>query len=215
MSGKPKTAAGVAEWKAKLSAARLIHGHARPTGGQHSRTYQSWMSMKGRCNYTPHKSFDDYGGRGIRYAPEWAEFSAFLRDMGERPPGTTLGRIDNAGDYGPGNCRWESWKEQARNRRSSRWLTFRGQTKTLAEWAEVTGLTEDSLQKRLDSLNWPVERALTQPPRPQKNSKCRIVVKDYRLMVSEAQQPELFAEPVYTCPHSGVDSDPQKDESLR
>lgn len=97
---------------------------------------------------------------------EWADdFAAFLRDMGERPVGHTLDRYPNPnGDYEPGNCRWATLREQANNCRSNRLIKFRGRTKTIAEWADVVGVSADSLKRRF-GLGWSTERALTAPYR--------------------------------------------------
>jgi hypothetical protein len=157
--------------KAHLRAINTIHGHAATRHHGHTRTYQSWMSMKERCDDQRHKSYGSYGGRGIRYCEAWADFRGFLAYMGERPSGKTLGRIDHAGDYRPGNCRWETYKQQARNRSSSRWIEFRGETLTLTEWGERIGITEDALGHRLGA-GWSIARTLTTPPKKQKNSKC-------------------------------------------
>ena len=99
----------------------LKHGHARISGD--SPTYTSWQSMLARCRYPNRDRDAKHINRGIRVCERWLAFANFLADMGERPAGSTLDRINNDGDYEPGNCRWATPREQARNRRNAR-LTF-------------------------------------------------------------------------------------------
>ena len=146
-----------------LSKARTVHGETD------SRTWKAWKNMRDRCLCPSHKSFRDYGGRGIKVCEKWMVYSKFREDMGVCPEGLTLGRIDNGGNYEKGNCRWESRKQQARNRRSSVTLTFGGITATVVEWSERIGIEQDSLYKRLEA-GWTEEETLTRPPRVQKNS---------------------------------------------
>ncbi|WP_280186032.1 MULTISPECIES: hypothetical protein [Nocardia] len=104
-----------------------------------------------------------YGGRGITIDPRWDSFENFLADMGERPAGTTLDRIDNDGPYSPDNCRWASNLTQGNNRANNRHITYRGRTQTIAEWAREVGLPRGVVYNRIMLLKWPVDRALTEP----------------------------------------------------
>ncbi len=91
------------------------HGHS--INGKSSPTYQSWYNMKRRCQDSNHKYYKYYGGRGIKVCERWRDFVNFLSDMGEKPEGLTLDRINNDGNYEPGNCRWATRKEQNQNQR--------------------------------------------------------------------------------------------------
>lgn len=94
-----------------------IHGHDRRSGA--SSEYGIWTAMKARCNNPNNPDYQHYGGRGISVCASWQQdFRAFLSDMGRRPTGKTLDRIDVNGNYEPGNCRWATWPEQRRNTRA-------------------------------------------------------------------------------------------------
>lgn len=125
--------------------------------------YFAWRGMIGRCYAPSSPSYSDYGERGIRVCDRWLHsYPNFLQDMGRRPTSQhSLDHIDVNGDYAPNNCRWATRIEQANNTRRNHFLTFRGETKTLTEWARSIGIKRSSLGERLRRGGWTVERALT------------------------------------------------------
>ena len=94
----------------------LRHGHGSRAAGYHP-LYRTWMGMRERCSNPRHVEWERYGGRGIHVCARWSDFAAFLADMGERPEGMTLDRIDVDGNYEPGNVRWATAQEQYANQR--------------------------------------------------------------------------------------------------
>lgn len=134
----------------KIHERNLKHGHAHE--GKISSTYTTWASMVNRCTNPNEPSYGRYGGRGIQVCDRWLSFPNFLADMGEKPAGRySIERDDFNGNYEPGNCRWATDKEQARNKSNNRLVTFNGQTKCVGEWAEITGLPNSTIQYRLDN----------------------------------------------------------------
>jgi hypothetical protein len=123
-------------------------------------TWVSWQGMKQRCLYATHHSYHRYGGRGIRLHEPWKSFHQFVADMGIRPVGHSLERIDNDGPYAPGNCRWATKREQDNNRRNTCWITFDGRTMTLPYWADELGLSVSTVRNRFRK-GWPLERVLS------------------------------------------------------
>ncbi len=150
-----------------VASLNLTHGHAR--GRKHSATYETWSAMLGRVGPSSDKAAF-YFSRGIRVCERWRRFEEFVADMGERPDGRTLDRINNDGNYEPGNCRWATKTEQSRNRRNNVVLTHGGHTATVPEWAEKTGINAKALRRRV-SLGWSDKEALTRPV-------CRVVKKE-------------------------------------
>lgn len=127
--------------------------------------YRIWRGMMQRCNNPKAPSFRRYGGRGIKVCGGWLSFDNFFQDMGPRPSEWhSIDRIDGDGPYAKENCRWATPTEQSRNRKNHRWLTHKGETRILAEWAERCGLHPDVLWGRLHR-GWPISRALTEPVR--------------------------------------------------
>jgi len=102
-----------------------------------------------RATNPNHNRSADYAGRGVTVCDDWKVFENFLRDMGERPEGMSLDRIDNSKGYSPENCRWATPKEQLNNTRRNRFLTLNGETKTVAQWAEEAGINAGTIYSRL------------------------------------------------------------------
>lgn len=125
-------------------------------------TFTSWLQMRNRCQKPDNKDYHNYGARGITVCDKWQEFLGFIGDMGMRPKGYTLGRIDNDGNYEPGNCRWETPRQQLRNTRVNVVVTFNGKSQCVAAWAEEVGLERKTLEYRI-RIGWDASRALTTP----------------------------------------------------
>lgn len=145
----------IAEKRASL---RRTHGQSRtPEHG-------IWLKMISRCHHPNDIAYPLYGARGIKVCDRWRwSLTAFLADMGARPSVKhTIDRINNDGDYEPGNCRWATALQQARNTRKCHRITFDGQTKCLTEWSEATGISQKTILTRLRT-GWPVALALTVP----------------------------------------------------
>ena len=140
------------------------HNHCRR--GEESPTWRSWKSMLGRTRPT-HKSHAYYYDKGITVYPEWREFSIFLSDVGERPLGTTLDRVDGSKGYTPENCRWATNKEQGNNKACIALYTYDGATKSLTDWSNDSRcvVTTAALYARVLKYNVPIDKALTIPNR--------------------------------------------------
>ena len=123
--------------------AKRTHGESHGEGL--TPLYRVWLSMRERCNNPDCKSFTNYGGRGITVCPEWDDYLVFKADMGDRPKGRSLDRIDNSGPYSKANCRWATQQEQVWNTRVARWVEFNGERKVLSEWARYFGMTPGKL----------------------------------------------------------------------
>jgi hypothetical protein len=140
---------------------KVTHGLSK------SKTYSTWVGMLQRCKNKNCDGYRNYGGRGIRVCERWKKFSGFLEDMGEKPNGLSIERVNNDGDYEPGNCRWATLLEQARNKRKyplsrCRVISYGGKTMHLTEWSRHVGVRRPTMIWRL--RNWPLKRALTEKP---------------------------------------------------
>ncbi|API52907.1 hypothetical protein BMW22_15900 [Rhizobium leguminosarum] len=135
------------------------HGHA--STDHRSKEYQCWLDIKGRCFNPKSQPYKYYGGRGITMCDRWVKsFSAFLDDVGSCPDGMTIERINNNGNYEPGNCRWATRAEQVANRSSSRLVEINGEYIPLKAACQRLGLKHKTVSGRIDR-GWPVDRALT------------------------------------------------------
>lgn len=121
-----------------------------------------WHAMRTRCTNPKREDYQYYGARGIYVCERWNDFSKFIEDMGPRPsPKHTVDRIDVDGPYSPENCRWSDIPEQANNKRTSCYVTYKGDTKTVSQWAEELKMSRGTLNYRIK--NWPMEKAFTEP----------------------------------------------------
>ena len=145
--------------------------------------HATWRNMMARCNNSGHSGWHRYGGRGISVCEEWAEFAPFYNwaiDNGYCF-GLTIDRKDNDGNYCPANCRWVPQKVNANNRCTNVLVEFRGERKTVQEWADLVGITNQAMVERLSSDGWTLEDALTYPKyeRSVKQPKLRKKVEQY------------------------------------
>lgn len=142
---------------------RRTHGHT--SFKSVSREYWCWQAMKSRCLNNKNISYKNYGGRGIRVCERWINsFENFLADMGRKPSlKHSIERINNDGNYEPGNCRWATRAEQIANTRSAKRYSFNGLTMRLFEWADFHKLNRQVLYQRM-YRKWSFERAITQQP---------------------------------------------------
>lgn len=123
--------------------------------------YRTWCSMRERCRRKSNQDYPRYGGRGIRVCRRWLTFELFLKDMGPRPSSKhSIDRIDNDGNYEPGNCRWATTKDQQSNKGTR--VLFRGRLRTKRSIAVDLKISETAVAKRL-KRGWSEERAFTTP----------------------------------------------------
>ncbi len=137
---------------------RFKHGMAR------SPVYRVWIQMRSRCSNPNDLSWHNYGGRGITVCDEWNEsFERFMADMGPRPKGYQIERIDNNLGYSPSNCTWATAKQQRNNQRNNRIIEVDGVKKTMQQWADDLGLSRSTVRSRIERYGWDVKSAVTLP----------------------------------------------------
>lgn len=142
-SKHPVRSCGCLVIETNVARTRYGMGHGAPT-------YRSWQAMIQRCTNPNVREFPRYGGAGISVCIRWlGDFPVFLTDMGERPSGTSIDRLDNSKGYEPGNCRWATMKMQQRNRRNNVRANYRGEERLLSEVADETGIPLTTLRNRL------------------------------------------------------------------
>ena len=132
---------------------KTIHGMTNTT------TYKVWSGMKDRCLNAMNRDYPNYGGRGVDICPSWLKFSNFYADMGNRPNGMFIERIKNNKGYEPGNCRWATMIEQANNKRNNHILRYKGETKTISQWAREKKIGKATIRDRI-KRGWNVKEAL-------------------------------------------------------
>jgi hypothetical protein len=153
------------EARRRLGLSKKTHGLASKSKKEGGKIYYTWQAMKRRCQNPNDKRYKDYGGRGIKVCAEWQLFAQFRADMGDPPTDShTIERIDYNLDYCNSNCRWATPKEQANNKRSNRFISVNGVSKTLQQWADETRIKRETIARRINS-GWEPERAINTPAR--------------------------------------------------
>lgn len=148
--------------KGRVRRFKQSHSTARTHGMAGSSEHNTWSGMLARCRNPNDTAYERYGGREIRVCERWLKFGAFYADMGPRPEGLTLERIDNNKGYEPGNCKWATRLDQARNRRSVIMITHNGETKNVSDWAKSIGVSKMTVHRRLNA-GWPFDLILATP----------------------------------------------------
>lgn len=142
-----------------LAESHITHGQSK------SRMYNIWFNMKCRCHKETAPDYSRYGGRGIMVCDEWRDgFQAFYdwAMANGYQENLSIDRIDSNGNYCPENCRWVDSKVQNNNTRRNHYITYNGETLTIAQWSERCGISKNTLHSRLIKYGWSVERALTE-----------------------------------------------------
>ena len=142
------------------------YNHGACIGGLRSPEYNAWVHMHRRCKDVRYKYYSRYGGRGISVHPAWEDFAVFLAYVGVKPSSKhSLDRINNDGNYEPGNVRWATQQEQVRNSSRVSRVNLGNDTKLLVEWAELYGVSAQLVYDRL-KRGWTPEDAVSSPLTP-------------------------------------------------
>lgn len=168
-------------WKREKASERLLTHGEMPV-----RLYRIWRGMKARCNNPHTKDFHYYGARGIKVCDEWMEHYESFRDWAFAngySDTLTLDRVEVNKDYSPDNCRWVDRHTQMRNTRNNLNLTFNGETKTVTEWAEITGMERHTISYRKNVLKWDDEKVLTTFPKHNLKEKREEVIEKIRKLI--------------------------------
>lgn len=134
------------------------HKHHEYHGMSTTKTYGVWADMKKRCLNTNYEYYKDYGGRGISISDEWMSFANFYNDMGDKPEGMSIDRVDNNGGYCKENCRWATTKEQGNNKRNTVYVVYNGEIISIGNLSMLIGIHVSLLYRRIIVLCWPEER---------------------------------------------------------
>jgi hypothetical protein len=129
------------------------------------RVYFIWFDMRRRCNDPKNKRYEQYGGRGIKVCEDWNSFQNFFDWSKENgyADDLTIDRIDRDGNYEQSNCRWADSVVQANNRSNNHYITYKGKTLTMMEWARALGINYSALRSRINSYGMDIETAFTRP----------------------------------------------------
>ncbi len=143
--------------------ASKLHRRFLKHGASGTLLYKAYKGMIYRCHSRSNHAFKHYGARGISVCKRWRDsFEDFVSDMGDRPAGATIERIDNSGNYEPGNCVWATRKTQQRNRRVNQFVTVNGETMCVSAWAERVGANRATIVGRL-KRGWSAADAVLKP----------------------------------------------------
>lgn len=142
-----------------------VSGHTR----HDERLYGVWCGIRDRCNNPKSKYYSRYGGRGIKLCKEWNDYEEFKKwayengyDDQAKKYECTIDRINNDGDYEPDNCEWHNQKQQCNNKSDNHIIEYNGESHTLKEWSEITGINKSTIWRRITKYGWSVDRALTE-----------------------------------------------------